>query len=82
MKISVNELKKYVKTLPDDIDELVSLIGSRLVEVESVDDWSEKYHNIYIGSLVTARRSKSSVVPPMSIRACSRLGLLQVPSSR
>ena len=65
MKISVNELKKYVKTLPDDIDELVSLIGSRLVEVESVDDWSEKYHNIYIVKVLS-----EDLIPGTHLHLC------------
>lgn len=47
MKISLNWLKKYVKVLVPD-EELVRLIGARLVEVEGVIDETHKYDNIYI----------------------------------
>ena len=49
MKISLNEIKKLVK-IPEGIDdqELVRLIGARLVEVEEVDDWTEKFRHIKI----------------------------------
>ncbi|MBR2839801.1 phenylalanine--tRNA ligase subunit beta [Candidatus Saccharibacteria bacterium] len=47
MKISLNWLKKYVKVLVSD-EELVRLIGARLVEVEGVIDETHKYDNIYI----------------------------------
>ena len=47
MKISLNWLKKYVKiNVPDD--ELVRLIGARLVEVEGVIDESHKYDKIFV----------------------------------
>lgn len=55
MKISLNWLKKYVKvTVPDD--ELVRLIGARLVEVEGVIDEMHKYDNIYIVRVVSAEK--------------------------
>ena len=43
MKISLNEIKKYVD-IPEEMstDELVKLIGSRLVEVEGTEDLGEK----------------------------------------
>ena len=47
MKISLNWLKKYVD-IPVSNEELVRLIGARLVEVEGVIDESHKYDNIYI----------------------------------
>lgn len=47
MKISLNWLKKYVKIGVSD-EELVRLIGARLVEVEGVIDETHKYDNIYI----------------------------------
>ena len=49
MKISLNWIKKYVK-IPETIsnEELVRLIGARLVEVEGVIDETHKYDNIYI----------------------------------
>ena len=55
MKISLNWLKQYVK-VPITDDELVRLIGSRLVEVEEVIDESHKYDNIYIVRVETAEK--------------------------
>ena len=47
MKISLNWLKKYVDIkIPND--ELVRLIGARLVEVEGVIDETHKYDNIFV----------------------------------
>ena len=55
MKISLNWIKKYVKVpVPDD--ELVKLIGARLVEVEGVIDETEKYNNIYVVEVVSAEK--------------------------
>lgn len=53
MKISLNSIKQYVN-IPQEIStqELIKLIGSRLVEVEGSDDWSLKYRNIYIVKVV------------------------------
>ncbi len=47
MKISLNEIKKYVD-VNVSTDELIKLIGSRLVEVEGHEDLSEKYKDIKI----------------------------------
>lgn len=49
MKISLNEIKKLVK-IPSGVsdEELIKLIGARLVEVEGYEDWSEKYRGIKI----------------------------------
>ena len=55
MKISLNWIKKYVK-VPVSDDELVRLIGARLVEVEGVIDESEKYNNIYVVKVVSAEK--------------------------
>ena len=47
MIISVNWLKKYTDIdLP--IEELVSLIGSRIVEVESVTNLTDKYKDVIV----------------------------------
>ena len=47
MKISLNSLKKYVNiNIPTD--ELLKLIGSRLVEIEGTEDLSAKYQGIKI----------------------------------
>lgn len=55
MKISLNEIKKYVK-IPDGITnkELIELIGARLVEVEEVIELDKKYEGIYIAKVVQA----------------------------
>ena len=47
MKISVNELRDMV-SIPASNEELIRLIGARLVEVEGVIDETHKYDNIYI----------------------------------
>ncbi len=55
MKISLNWLKKYV-SVPISDDELVRLIGARLVEVEGVIDETTKYNNIYVVRVVKAEK--------------------------
>lgn len=51
MIISVNWLKKFTDiSIP--IDELVELIGARLVEIESVEDLSEKYKDVIVVKVV------------------------------
>lgn len=54
MKVSLNEIKKLVK-IPAELstDQLVELIGARLVEVEEVIDLTPKYQGIYIAKVVT-----------------------------
>ena len=49
MKISLNEIKKLV-TIPKNIstDDLIKLIGARLVEVEEAIDLAPKYEKSYI----------------------------------
>ena len=55
MLISLNWLKKYVDINISD-DDLVRLIGARLVEVEGVIDESTKYNNIYVVRVETAEK--------------------------
>jgi phenylalanyl-tRNA synthetase beta chain len=55
MIISLNWLKKYVN-INVPTDELVELIGSRLVEVESVTDIGEKYRGIVIVEVKSAEK--------------------------
>lgn len=55
MKISLNWLKKYVD-IPVSDEELIRLIGARLVEVEGVIDETHKYDNIYIVRVESAER--------------------------
>lgn len=47
MKISLNALKKYVD-IKVPTEELLKLIGARLVEIEGTEDLSEKYQGIKI----------------------------------
>ena len=66
MKISLNEIKKLVpKAAEVETDELVKLIGSRLVEVEGTSDWSAKYNNIYIVKVVACEK-----VPNTHLSVC------------
>ena len=52
MIISVNWLKKYADVnLP--IDELATLIGARLVEIESVTALHDKYRDVVVAKVVT-----------------------------
>lgn len=55
MLISLNEIKKYVQ-IPDGItdQELINLIGSRLVEVEEVTDLAPRYEGVYVVKVVKA----------------------------
>ena len=55
MRISLNWLKKYVDIKISD-DELVRLIGARLVEVEGVIDETTKYNNIYVVRVASAEK--------------------------
>ena len=55
MKISLNWIKKYVR-VPISDEDLVRLIGARLVEVEGVIDETEKYNNIYVVRVVSAEK--------------------------
>ncbi|MDO4398877.1 MAG: phenylalanine--tRNA ligase subunit beta [Candidatus Saccharibacteria bacterium] len=74
MKISLNWLKKYVDiNVPDD--ELVRLIGARLVEVEGVIDEAHKYDNIYI-----VRVEKAEKVPDTHLSLCQiNVGNVEIP---
>lgn len=51
MKVSLNAIKKYVD-VDISTEELVKLIGSRLVEIEGTVDLSEKYKGITIVKIV------------------------------
>ncbi len=55
MKISLNWLKKLVDVKISD-EELIRLIGARLVEVEGVIDETHKYDNIYVVRVVSAEK--------------------------
>ena len=78
MKISLNWLKKYVK-IPESVsnEELIRLIGSRLVEVEGVIDETHKYDNIYIVRVETCEK-----IPDTHLTLCQinvgDSGLVQV----
>lgn len=66
MKISLNEIKKYVN-IPDSVTdkELIELIGARLVEVEEVIDLDKKYDGIYIAKVVQAE-----LIPETHLNLC------------
>ena len=66
MKVSLNEIKKYIQ-IPASVTtaELLQRIGSRLVEVEGVEDWSKKYRNIYIVKVV-----KCEPIPDTHLHLC------------
>ena len=64
MRISLNWLKKYVNVKVSD-EELVRLIGARLVEVEGVIDETHKYDNIYI-----VRVEKVEEIPDTHLTLC------------
>ncbi|MBR3056069.1 phenylalanine--tRNA ligase subunit beta [Candidatus Saccharibacteria bacterium] len=72
MKISLNWLKKYVE-VPVSDDELIRLIGSRLVEVEGVIDETHKYDNIYIVRVERAERIPDTHLTLCQINVGDRL---------
>lgn len=53
MIISVNWLKKFT-TINGTVEELATLIGARLVEIESVENMGEKYQGVIIAKVVEA----------------------------
>lgn len=55
MKISLNALKKYVD-IDIPTDELLKLIGSRLVEIEGTESLAEKYEGIKIVKVVECEK--------------------------
>lgn len=59
MIISLNWIKKFTD-IDIDNDQLIELIGSRLVEVESVLDLSEKYKDVLIVKVVEASNIEGS----------------------
>ena len=59
MIISVNWLKKFVPNLPE-IGELSTLIGARLVEIESVENLGEKYKDVIIAQVISAEKVEGS----------------------
>ena len=59
MIISVNWLKKFVPDLPE-IDELSKLIGARLVEIESIENLNEKYKDVVIVRVISAKKVEGS----------------------
>lgn len=59
MIISINWLKKYT-SVSGTIDELVSLIGSRLVEIESVIDLGAKYKDVVVAKVEECSKLEGS----------------------
>lgn len=59
MIISVNWLKKFTDIdLP--IDELATLIGARLVEIEEVVDYGEKYKDVVVAKVIECNKLEGS----------------------
>ena len=74
MRISLNWLKKYVDIKVSD-EELVRLIGARLVEVEGVIDETHKYDNIYVVRVVEAEK-----IPDTHLTLCKiDVGEIEIP---
>lgn len=59
MIISLNWLKKFI-SIDKSIDELVELIGARLVEVEKVTNIADKYKGIIIVKVISAEKIEGS----------------------
>ena len=76
MRISLNWLKKFVDIKISDED-LVRLIGARLVEVEGVIDESHKYDNIYVVKVVSAEKIPDTHLTLCQID-CGRAETVQV----
>lgn len=53
MIISLNWLKKFVD-IDIPVEELATLIGERLVEIESIEDLSEKYRDVLVVKVIEA----------------------------
>ena len=64
MRVSLNWLKKYVN-IDVSNNELIRLIGARLVEVEGVIDETHKYDNIYV-----VRVEKVEKIPETHLSLC------------
>lgn len=75
MRISLNWLKRYVDiSVPND--ELIRLIGARLVEVEDVIDETHKYDNIYVAKVVECEKIEGTHLSLCKIE--TKNGLVQV----
>lgn len=59
MIISVNWLKKFTD-IDVSIDELATLIGARLVEIESVIDLGKKYQDVIVATVVECEKLEGS----------------------
>jgi phenylalanyl-tRNA synthetase beta chain len=59
MIISVNWLKKFTD-IDVSIDELATLIGARLVEIESVIDLGKKYRDVLVATVVECEKLEDS----------------------
>ena len=76
MRISLNWLKKYVDINVTN-EELVRLIGARLVEVEGVIDETHKYDKIYVVKVVEAEKIPDTHLTKCMID-CGKKELVQV----
>ena len=76
MKISLNWIKQYVN-VPVSDEELIRLIGARLVEVEGVIDETHKYDNIYIVRVESCERIPDTHLTLCQVD-CGKSELVQV----
>ena len=72
MLISLNELKKLVNIKISD-EELFSLIGSRLVEIENVEDLAPKYKKIYLVKVLSTEKIEGTHLSLCQIDAGEKL---------
>ncbi len=77
MLISLNWLKKYVD-IKIPTDELVTLIGARLVEVEGIIDQTHKYDNILVAKVVSCEKIPDTHLSLCQIDAGKSNDLIQV----
>lgn len=59
MIVSINWLKKFIKINANN-DDLATLIGARLVEIEEVSDLSEKYKDVIVAKVVECEKLEGS----------------------
>ncbi|MBQ9017850.1 phenylalanine--tRNA ligase subunit beta [Candidatus Saccharibacteria bacterium] len=77
MRISLNWLKRFVKIGVSDQD-LIRLIGARLVEVEGVIDETHKYDNIYIVKVESAEKIPDTHLTLCKINVGDKTNLAKV----
>ena len=66
MRISLNTIKQYLN-IPENIpdQDLIDLIGSRLVEIEEVIDLAPRYEGVYVAKVISAE-----LIPDTHLHLC------------